>query len=123
MPLKLSRRTSCTNGRTISCTKATHRSPTTLVLSPLVHPILLKTRGPHFGTCPVEPRVAGSNPVAHPKTPFSRLHLHLLNRRRLVPSFRIGNNGDQIAKVRPFLLKGTFPEKFATRLQKSCDVR
>jgi hypothetical protein len=25
--------------------------------------------------------------------------------------------------VRPFLLKGTFPEKFTARLKKSCDFR
>jgi hypothetical protein len=58
-----------------------------------------------------------------PQNSFSLMHLHLLNRRLLVPSFRIGNDGEQIAKLRPFLLKGTFPEKFTARLKKSCDVR
>jgi hypothetical protein len=41
----------------------------------------------------VEPRVAGSNPVAHPKLP-QPLALALLNRPFSCSSFRIGNQGD-----------------------------
>ena len=40
--------------------------------------------------------------TADTQNPFSPLHLHLLNRRFVVPSFRIGNNWEQIAKVSPF---------------------
>ena len=59
----------CTNVVRNRCTKHTHLSPTTVISLPSAHLIRMKIRSPQVACPPVEPRVAGSNPVAHPKTP------------------------------------------------------
>jgi hypothetical protein len=56
----------CTINCTIHCTQRSQPSPYTTTLHNDCHPILLKTRGPQHENRPVAPRVAGSNPVAHP---------------------------------------------------------
>jgi hypothetical protein len=83
----------------------------------------LENTRPAFWELPCGTEGRGFKSRRSPQNSFSLLHLHLMNRRLLVPSFRIGNNWEQIAKVRPFLLKGAFPEKFTARLKKSCDFR
>src|SRR4030081_3333159 len=56
----------CNGFCTIYCTELTHSCPNTRILSSQHNPILLKMHDTQNLIRAVAPRVAGSNPVAHP---------------------------------------------------------